>query len=973
VVLIQIHDCMTKKLLSLIPLFCCFLPGVQAQSFLGINTGNYAGVTGVMLQPASIVDSRYKFDINLISSGVNYSNNYFLVDRNAILKFNKNNFSDYQSFKANYLSVRNLSAGEKVFFNINNRTQVPLSFMATLGKKSAIAVNIQSRSKIQGRGISGDLASMAYNGFYFPPLNNTSIDASGIAIQSLNWVEVGLTYGRVLYSSNKHFVKAAFTAKYLAGIASLNMNTNDFRLSVNNDSSINFNTSNFNYNHNKNADFNMVFDKSFRPDATSFGFDAGLVYEYRGNLDKFKYIRNDDEKSYEAERRDVNKYIFKLGVSLLDAGMFKFDKPENVNSFSANVANWNIANAHYKTIKAFDTALASRVNANANDPRSYNVYLPAALSVQLDIKFVKGLYLNAMLYHPVKLGSSAGSRFDNYGFYTITPRWESRHFGVYFPYTITEKNAGSSFRQNSLGATLRAGPLFVGSSNLGTMAFNKNLSSADVFIGLKVGITYGKPNKASSYFQKIFTRTHNPDMVPPTPAYYQNKDTVFVQKNDTSRLLIDYNRGKIYDVPNVKGNIIIVNNNYYYNSLPGVAGNPAAQTLVADTLLSNNRIDWRIDSARQQLNKRIADSIRRLQTDSLQLRKQQLDSLIKDMQRLQLQMDSVKKTDSLHAYNPANKSLMNQLDSQSLANKKAIDSALLLMKTDYAAGKRSADSLLVLDSLLKKKRLANTGRGVVADTRLNDQQNLNNERQLQQQSAIAANERDDRSRQLRQQDDLLRRYMDESASLKGDIRRLQRSVNANDRDYRNGNTILPVVIPPAQTRQLVAAPARSVRDTMYIKDTIRIRDTLTLTKKEILNPVVAPAPVVLPAVKEPVAQQPAFDYSAIPADIILFELGKANLQPVYYNRLNYIAGILKQQPGLQAAITGHTDKSGSPEINEALSLKRAQNVGAYLIRKGVPTSSLVTSAVSFLEPAVAGNSRSASSQNRRVVIKIENK
>jgi outer membrane protein OmpA-like peptidoglycan-associated protein len=317
--------------------------------------------------------------------------------------------------------------------------------------------------------------------------------------------------------------------------------------------------------------------------------------------------------------------------------------------------------------------------------------------------------------------------------------------------------------------------------------------------------------------------------------------------------------------------------------------------------------------------------------------------------------------------------LMNQLDSQSLANKKAIDSALLLMKTDYAAGKRSADSLLVLDSLLKKKRLANTGRGVVADTRLNDQQNLNNERQLQQQSAIAANERDDRSRQLRQQDDLLRRYMDESASLKGDIRRLQRSVNANDRDYRNGNTILPVVIPPAQTRQLVAAPARSVRDTMYIKDTIRIRDTLTLTKKEILNPVVAPAPVVLPAVKEPVAQQPAFDYSAIPADIILFELGKANLQPVYYNRLNYIAGILKQQPGLQAAITGHTDKSGSPEINEALSLKRAQNVGAYLIRKGVPTSSLVTSAVSFLEPAVAGNSRSASSQNRRVVIKIENK
>ena len=699
---------MTKKLLGVTILLICTLNTLWAQSFLGINNGNYAGVTGVMLQPASIVDSRYKFDINLISSSVNYSNNYFLVDRSVILKFNKNNFSDYQSFKANYLSVRSLSAGEKVFLNINNRTQVPLSFMATLGKKSAMAVNIQSRSKIQGRGITGDLASMAYNGFYYPPLNNTSINASGISIESLNWVEVGLTYGRVLYSSNKHFIKAAVTAKYVAGIASLNMSSNDFRLSVNSDSSINFNTGNFNYNHNKNADFDMVFNKSFRPDATSFGFDAGVVYEYRGNLDKFKYIRNDDEKSYEAERRDVNKYIFKLGVSLLDAGMFKFDKPDNVNSFSANVSNWDIANSHYKTIKAFDTALAARVNANPNDPRSYNVYLPAALSVQLDIKFVKGFYLNAMMYQPVKLGSSRGSRFDKYGYYTITPRWESRHFGVYFPYTIAENNAETNYRQNTLGATLRAGPLFIGSSNLGTMAFNKNLSAADIFIGLKVGITYGKPNKASTYFKKIFARKYSADTVTKVPLYYQKRDTVFVQKNDTSRLLIDYNKGKIYDLPNVKGNIIIVNNSYYYNTLPGVVNNPVAQTMVVDTLIANNRIDWRTDSTQLQQNKRRTDSIQKLQTDSLQLKRHQLDSLIKDMQQLQLQLDSVKQSDSLHAYNFSNKTLLNQLDSELLVNKKEIDSTLLAMNAYDVEGMLDNNNMPTIDTILKKKRLANS-------------------------------------------------------------------------------------------------------------------------------------------------------------------------------------------------------------------------------------------------------------------------
>ena len=679
---------MTKKLHFLS--FICFLFCVQlqAQNFLGLNTGNYAGVTGVMLQPASIVDSRYKFDINLISSGINYSNNYFLVNRDAILKFNKNNFSGYQSFKSQYLSVRELSAGEKVYFNINNRTQVPLSFMATTGKKSAIALNIQSRSRIQGRGISADLASMAYNGFYYTPLNNSNIDAAGFSLNSLNWVEIGLTYGRVLYSSDKHFIKAAFTGKYLAGIASLNMSSDDLSLSINNDSSINFNTSNFNYNHNKNADFDMVFDKSFRPDARSFGFDAGLVYEYRGNLNKFKYIRNDDEKSYEADRRDVSKYIFRLGVSLLDAGMFRFEKPDNVNSFSANITNWNLARANYKTIADFDTALASRVIANANDPRNYNVYLPAALSVQFDLKFVKGFYLNAMLYKPVTMGSAAGQRFDNYGFYTITPRWESRYIGVYLPYTITEKNPTSNFRQNMLGATLRLGPLFVGSSNLGTMAFNKNLSAADVHIGLKVGITYGKPNKSTAYFQKIFLRKQQADSVARTPWVYQTKDTVFIQKNDSSRLLIDYTKGKIYDIPNTKGNILIVNNTYYYNNIPAAAATPVTVTSKVDTVFTNNRAP---------------DSIKQVTNDSLKIKKHQLDSLIKDMQQLQIEMDSARIKDGARNHNQSYKALGKQIDSSIITNNQWFDSATVRNDVSFNSTKLLPDSMLADSSTLKKK------------------------------------------------------------------------------------------------------------------------------------------------------------------------------------------------------------------------------------------------------------------------------
>ncbi|MEO6133934.1 MAG: hypothetical protein ABIP35_02200, partial [Ginsengibacter sp.] len=509
---------MKKVTLLFTFIFCFYFSKTYSQDFLGLSTGNYSGITGVSLQPASIVDSRFKFDVNLFSTGVNYSNNYFLLDRDAILKFNKNNFEDYTTFKDRYLLQASLPANQKVFFNINNRTQLPVSFMATMGKKSAIALNLQFRTMIQGRGITQDFARLGFNSFN-PSSTSASIDASGININSLSWAEAGLTYGRVLYSSEKHFLKAAFTGKYLAGLSSVGLSSNDLQMGVNSDSTFNFNSSNVSYNHNDNADFNKIFDRKFDPSATAFGFDAGLVYEYRGNIDKFKYLKSDDETSYDALRRDVSKYNFKLGVSLLDVGMFRFDKPANVNSFSANINRWDIKNARYKTLNNFDTALAARVIANPNDPQSYNVYLPSALSAQLDIKFVKGLFLNVMSYWPVSLGSTAGKSFDRYGFYTITPRYETRHFGIYIPYTVSQRNAFTDYNQHLLGATLRLGPVFIGSSNLGTMLFNKNLRAADVHLGFKIGVTYGKPNKSNKFLNTVFDKNQKTLRTDSTETY----------------------------------------------------------------------------------------------------------------------------------------------------------------------------------------------------------------------------------------------------------------------------------------------------------------------------------------------------------------------------------------------------------------------------------------------------------------------
>lgn len=879
---------MIKKILNVL-LLLTPATAVYSQDFLGISTGNYGGVTGVLLQPASIADSRYKFDINVFSTGVNYSNNYFLVNRDAILKFNKNNFEDYQTFKAKYLSEANLATGERAFFNITNRTQLPLSFMATLGKKSAVAFNMQSRSMIQGRNITQDLAQMAYNGFYYAPLNNQPLDASGLSINALNWVEAGLTYARVLYTSDKHFIKAAFTGKYLGGVASLNMGSDNFRIGVNTDSTINFTATNFRYNHNEKADFDMVFDKNFRPDASAFGFDAGLVYEYRGNLKNNRYIRNDDDISYEEERRDVNKYIFKLGVSLLDMGMFSFNKPANVQSFNANVTGWDVRNSHYTTIKQFDTALAARVSPIAGDPRSYSVYLPAALSVQLDIRFVKGFYLNAMAYRPLATGSDAGVRFDSYGYYAITPRYERRHFGIYLPYSFSDKNQLTNYRENRLGATVRVGPLFIGSSNLGTMLFKNNLSAADVHLGLKVGITYGKPSKISRFFERKHVDVQPLPAPVATATSSAVKDTVVFRKADTTlpapnRIAVDYNKGLVY-ADDRKGSIIIINNNYFYDTSNRAKSNAIVSGQLSMYNADSATLRHLVDSIQQQAiaGRLQADTARQQLQDSIDHKKDQLDSLIRNLQQLRQQMDSshtATSNDSAHHLRHDTSTVARQrVDSSN--NASALHDSAYHLERDTSAASQRVDSSN--EMIAENRRLSPAGQDTAISSRraatdttairqLNNSTSITSTSTKRTDSAqqagskkkIKAGNGSNAKHTINEtklptavrdtviktvtvaipvqatsttgsRDDLYQKYMNESARLQDEINALRHRASNNynrpvytatPRSYSYPVSVpQPVYNAPATAYQpAVVAAARTIRDTVYIRDTIRIKD-----------------------------------------------------------------------------------------------------------------------------------------------------
>ena len=81
-----------------------------------------------------------------------------------------------------------------------------------------------------------------------------------------------------------------------------------------------------------------------------------------------------------------------------------------------------------------------------------------------------------------------------------------------------------------------------------------------------------------------------------------------------------------------------------------------------------------------------------------------------------------------------------------------------------------------------------------------------------------------------------------------------------------------------------------------------------------------------------------------------------------------IADILDDYPNVTFRIEGHTDSTGSAELNQRLSQERAQSVMNYLIEKGIPSERMTSVGYGEDRPIADNNTREGRRTNRRVEI-----
>ena len=105
--------------------------------------------------------------------------------------------------------------------------------------------------------------------------------------------------------------------------------------------------------------------------------------------------------------------------------------------------------------------------------------------------------------------------------------------------------------------------------------------------------------------------------------------------------------------------------------------------------------------------------------------------------------------------------------------------------------------------------------------------------------------------------------------------------------------------------------------------------------------------------------------------VVRFETGSATqLTSESFAVITQLKAALASWPAPQLTVVGHTDRAGTAQSNDALSLKRAQTVGQQLIALGISASSLETAGRGEREPLVPTEDGVANAANRRVEITL---
>lgn len=510
----------------------CLSFSISAQNYLGVQSSNYAGVMGTDIQPASFVDGRFVFDLNLASFNFNLYNNAGAFDTKDMPKWWVKSFTDqtiYDSWAkpdstfADRYFVKRYDANSTKLLGIYNNTQIDvLNFMFHIKPTIAVGFSAKMRSITNIDNIDPKLAVLAENELDYSDLWKVQLNEELLSVNHLTWLEYGINYAQVLKDDNEHFMKVGGRLKYLSGLAAGYLWTDNFQYKLENADTSMVLQGDFDYGYSGNID-DMGNSTGFPKQASKFGLglDLGFVYEWRPDWKEYKYDMDGETNLW---RRDQEKYKIRAGVSIVDIGGMKFQKGGLSRNFSVN--SNNLFNLHVfdedTSLVDMDGTIDSLITnspdwtSSENTASTFFMKTPTALSLQFDYHIWKWFYVNTTGVINL-LSKKSGNHVHVANQWSITPSFDYAWFGLHIPVSI---NSYSGFKA---GVATRLGPLTLGMTDFKTLFATGQVRGAEFFAGLRVPILYTHPSDVDG--DKVSDKVDECEVVPGIWAFKGCPDT----------------------------------------------------------------------------------------------------------------------------------------------------------------------------------------------------------------------------------------------------------------------------------------------------------------------------------------------------------------------------------------------------------------------------------------------------------------
>jgi outer membrane protein OmpA-like peptidoglycan-associated protein len=103
---------------------------------------------------------------------------------------------------------------------------------------------------------------------------------------------------------------------------------------------------------------------------------------------------------------------------------------------------------------------------------------------------------------------------------------------------------------------------------------------------------------------------------------------------------------------------------------------------------------------------------------------------------------------------------------------------------------------------------------------------------------------------------------------------------------------------------------------------------------------------------------------------ITFASGSSDISSSFYTTLNSLVKVFQEFDKNGVEIVGHTDSTGSNDLNMRLSRERAQSVASYVVNQGISGARISATGAGPNQPIASNDTQQGRSQNRRVEINL---